>query len=92
MMGGMPFTIEKMWAILKKSTRGGGCESPEELFRWMEQAWSAIPLEQVGALVDRYQTMVRAFLALQGRCVNGNREVLSDLEKGRRTVVEIQVT
>jgi hypothetical protein len=51
---------------------------------------NAISIEQIDALIDSYRTRLLAVLALQGRSLNGNRDVLKDLESGGRTVEEMQ--
>jgi hypothetical protein len=77
--GGLPWPanspdlnpIDQMWSILKKGIGREGDTNPEELFRRAEEAWNAISIEQVDALVDSYRTRVLGVPALQGRWLNG---------------------
>jgi hypothetical protein len=84
--GGLPWPanspdlnpIEQMWAILKRAISREGCTTPEELFRRAEAAWNAISQDSIDAMVQSYQTRIQAVLALQGRSLNGHRDILTE--------------
>jgi hypothetical protein len=81
---------EQMWALLRGGLNLQGCTSPEELYARAVTAWEAIPMDVVNRIIDSFPVRLLAVEALQGECLNGHRDVLKELQTGRKAVKQIQ--
>jgi hypothetical protein len=77
--------IEQMWWIGKGSINREQCNTPEELSVQAQAALAVITISSVNGMVESYSTRFCAVLVLRGQCLNGLRDVMRDLVRGRQT-------
>jgi hypothetical protein len=76
-----------MWWIGKGSINREQCNTPEELSVEAQAALAAITMESVSGMVESYSIRLCAVVALSGQCLNGHRDVIADLRRGRHIPV-----
>jgi hypothetical protein len=80
--------IEELWNVEKQQLDVQGIDNPDELFRAAVVVWDAIPMETINRLVDSFRFRLATVRLLSGRCLNGHRAALNEVESGLKPMEE----
>jgi hypothetical protein len=81
--------IEQLWNILKQKLDVKQIKTPDELFQAAVQLWDEIDMATINNLVDSFRARLETVGVLSGRCLNGHRATLHEVEKGLKPIAQI---